>query len=557
MSDFVINNDHISCTHLRINGKLFPREYNTDGFLKYSISENKLLWSELEASLNLNNEKDTSGIQGNYYMIMNNSIGGESSKFTNAITNDYLRLGIGNRTSGPDGKGTGISPLTKGQITLGLTKEDTSSLSDIKLLNRSTEYGSTLTDHLSLMSDGIGLIYKKKRDLENLDSGDFIKATNEGIKIDKDGYYKYEDGNIININTSTEDLYNKIINDPTLNGNLIFQEGNTNIELGFRSGGYIENNNFKTVSGILRSNKNLDIYANNETDYYKGWEIITTTNNIISSNIIEKYLIGHTDIKGSYKAPTNSKTVLRSNDDYELKTTTNYYNGWTLTNWSSSNIQTEYTITSSNSNYEIEAIQWKNSNVNREPFESSNVYTYLSASNTPENSRYSISTQNPKSTTGKLNSIIYGNLTSDRVLETKHIGENNGYYIGWVGTFTNTYTYQIAGLDAPSSPATYPVNSSVLYLGTGYVSTSDDINKYKGMSITGDGIPSNTTINEINNTNKSITLSNSITSSDLSVNTSITLTIISTGTITGYNKSSRSIQVCLSNTNHILKWMSA
>ena len=72
------------------------------------------------------------------------------------------------------------------------------------------------------------------------------------------------------------------------------------------------------------------------------------------------------------------------------------------------------------------------------------------------------------------------------------------------------------------------------------------------MSITGDGIPSNTTINEINNTNKSITLSNSITSSDLSVNTSITLTIISTGTITGYNKSSRSIQVCLSNTNHIL-----
>ena len=237
MSDFLIKNDNISCNHLKINGKLFPINYGIDGFLKYSLSDDKLLWEGLEASLDINNEENTSGIRDNYYMIMNDSIGSSSGKFTRAITNNYLRIGMGNNTSGIDKGGTGISPLTKGQITIGLTKEDTSSLSVIKSLDMNTGYGHTLTDHLSLMSDGIKLTNNKERKLEDLSSGDFIISNNYGIKIDKEGYHKYEDGNMININNTTEDLYNKIITDPILNGNIIFQEGNTNVELGFKSGG--------------------------------------------------------------------------------------------------------------------------------------------------------------------------------------------------------------------------------------------------------------------------------------------------------------------------------
>ena len=159
---------------------------------------------------------------------------------------------------------------------------------------------------------------------------------------------------MININNTTEDLYNKIITDPILNGNIIFQEGNTNVELGFKSGGYMKNINYKKVSGKFRSSKNLDIYANSEDGYYNGWMVRTTTNNITSSHFIEDYIIGYPYIEGIYKSPSNLKPVVQNTNEYTFNLSVDgYYKGWTLTNWSSSNIKTQYTITSLNQNYEI------------------------------------------------------------------------------------------------------------------------------------------------------------------------------------------------------------
>ena len=152
---------------------------------------------------------------------------------------------------------------------------------------------------------------------------------------------------------------------------------------------------------------------------------------------------------------------------------------------------------------------------------------------------------------GKLRSPIYGIFSSEKTLQLNHKGKENGYYIGWDGTFTNTYTYTING-GHPYGSSNYPINSNTLYLGTGGTATTDSIKTFKSMSVSGVGIPDNTIINGIDDIDKSISISNSITNENgIPITTTITITIVSYGTITGYNMSTNLIQVCLSNTNHI------
>ena len=59
-----------------------------------------------------------------------NPVKGGSNINLNTNTNSYIRAGPGRiiGSSGADGYGTGINYTPKGQITLGLTKEDTNSV---------------------------------------------------------------------------------------------------------------------------------------------------------------------------------------------------------------------------------------------------------------------------------------------------------------------------------------------------------------------------------------------------------------------------------------------
>ena len=358
MSGFLVNDDTISCNRFELAGEIFPDDYpvgNISKFLKYDPTGGGLNWGDNPVEIFINNDASSNIINENIYLVMNTTIGSSVNSLS-PLTNDFLRVGMGNNTSGPDNLGTGVSNNSKGQITIGLTQEDTGNLTKIKQLSSSTGYGVSLTNHLSLKNDGIDIISDKYRNLTEKNNSDYIKSQNSGIRITETGYNIMKNGQWVNIDNLKTSLNNKLLSNPKIDGNILLSNGQ-NIDLGYLSNGNNLHNDSEKIYGIMKNTKTLDLYEIPQENFHKGSFIKTTTNDISTLNMIDEYTIGYSIIEGKYDSPISLPKLIDTND-YTIRTILNYYKGWTITNWTGSppsESQTEYTIISSNTNKEIEA----------------------------------------------------------------------------------------------------------------------------------------------------------------------------------------------------------
>ena len=330
MSDFNSITSFVICDNLEVGGQNWPSRYTIDNaYLKYS-NINGLQWHAATDSL----RNDDTGL--NDYLVMNQQKGGENTTIS-ANTMSYLRAGPGQLTGGSDGKGTGLTYDGRGQITIGLTAEDTDEGStDINIHGSSFTRHSSITDReLSFIGDKVNLQYPS--------SGEkLFQESPLSLKINKGNIFKKENGLWIDTNYKNETLTNKVFENPHISGDIIFPNGTNNVEYGINSGNTGVISEKKEISGIFTHHKGLDENSSLKENEYKHWTIETTVNNKKESNIIEEYNVGYQKLYGTfndYNNPVNGENTFKYND---------YYIGWNL----SVSAYTKYT-TSNNSTHII------------------------------------------------------------------------------------------------------------------------------------------------------------------------------------------------------------
>ena len=331
MSDFKSTTSFIKCDNLKIANQLWPTDYDIDNsFLKYSDATG-LFW---ERSFNSLANVDV-GL--NDYIVMNNVKGGSNVNLT-TNTNSYIRAGPGERfnsfleTGGVDGTGTGLTYTPRGQITLGLTKEDSDvNSSDISI------HGSSLTLHSSLTNRELAFIGEKEH-LKYPSSGEkLFQQSSKSFKIIDGDILKKENGVWIDRDTQSKTSSN-ILTDPLISGDLTFGKGKENTIFGPDSGTIGVTNEKKEISGIFKSHKALDESSSNIENFYKGWTIETEENGKIETNIIEEYNVGYSKLYGRIGNPLppdeNGNKADTCNNMIDNENTfkyNDYYEGWNLT----------------------------------------------------------------------------------------------------------------------------------------------------------------------------------------------------------------------------------
>ena len=262
MSDFIINNSSISCIDLKINGLLWPNDYSSsveNGFLRFNTVDG-LSWQPSQSLINNADDQTVPSFGNNYYLIMSSSIGSESTQLA-PYTNNYLRAGLGSQTGGSDNCGTGITYTPKGQITIGLKEEDTNISQN--------SYGSTMTSHYSLTYKEISIIDTKENIRDPIPGGaEYNKSLFTSSKVDVNGLKLRENGNWVSSHRFTENLYNKVITNPNISGNLIFPMNDTNTSIGSNSGNHYSYKKNNEINGTFRSNKNLSFDLELKDGYY-------------------------------------------------------------------------------------------------------------------------------------------------------------------------------------------------------------------------------------------------------------------------------------------------
>jgi len=315
MSDFIINNSSVSCIDLKINGLLWPNDYRNSNNNYLRISNTGLLTWQPASSLIQND--NTSSINNNYYMVMNPSLGADNTSLS-AKTNDYLRVGLGSQTGGVDGKGTGLNYTPRGQLTIGLTAEDTILSGNV--------FGSSMTEHVSLSHKDISIIGKKENTKSPINGDSDYNISNKSTKIDEDGLKRRQNGEWVENNSLNEILYNKSLVSSKTDGNLLFPEDNTNTSFGSNSGN--ENSiRFKNdINGTMRTHKNLSSNLELKNNHYDLWEIETKHNSTSSNNIIEEYTVGYNKLYGEF----GTNNTLTNNSENTFNTSNDYYLGWNI-----------------------------------------------------------------------------------------------------------------------------------------------------------------------------------------------------------------------------------
>ena len=230
MSDFKSITSFVKCDHLKIGGQAWPHQYSIDNaYLKFS-NINGLEWEQSSAAIN----NFDSGL--NDYIVMNNRKGGSGINLT-SNTSSYIRAGPGERldvslgSGGVDGKGTGITYEPRGQITLGLTHEDADADS-----TNITIHGSSLKQHSSITDREVSIIGEKVK-LQYPSSGEkLFQESPLSFKVINGDILKKENGLWINKNYKGETLTNKVIDNPTISGDIVFPTSKSNIEYGVNLG---------------------------------------------------------------------------------------------------------------------------------------------------------------------------------------------------------------------------------------------------------------------------------------------------------------------------------
>lgn len=315
MSDFIINNSSISCIDLKINNLLWPNDYSnaTNNYLRIS-SEGLLTWQPANSII----ENDiSSSLNDNYYMVMNPTIGGSDVTLL-PKTNNYLRVGLGSQIGGVDKLGTGLNHSPKGQITIGLTAEDTSINAGV--------FGSSMTDHLSLSSEELSIIGKKQTTIFPVKGDPDYNISTKSIKLGYGGLKKRENNQWTENNRVSEDLYNKSIISSKNDGIILFPEDNTNTSIGSQSGNENSKRSNSIISGKMRSHKNLTKDLDLKDNRYRMWEIETNHNSTIKNHLIEEYTIGYNKLFGVF----GSNNTLTNNTENTFNETNDYYIGWNL-----------------------------------------------------------------------------------------------------------------------------------------------------------------------------------------------------------------------------------
>ena len=318
MSDFKTTTSFIKCDNLKIANQLWPGEYDVDdAYLKYS-STIGLFWERTNTSI-VNVDEGL-----NDYIVMNNVKGGPNINIS-TNTSSYIRAGPGERvdaflgSGGVDRTGTGITYDPKGQITLGLTREDADKDStDISI------HGSSLTMHSSLTHREIEFIGEKEKLKYPAYGEKLFQQSSKSIKILDGEILKKENGVWIDRDTQSKTTSNILIN-PLISGDTLYAKGKKNTIYGPGSGNIGVTTENKKVTGIFKSHKALDESSSNIEDFYKGWTIETDNNGTIESNTIEEYNVGYSKL---YSKFNNYNNMIDNENTFKYN---NYYEGWNLT----------------------------------------------------------------------------------------------------------------------------------------------------------------------------------------------------------------------------------
>ena len=287
---------HLRGDLLTINNEDWPSTDNiSERFLYYNGIDGGLSWQKATTVLLPNNTGDFS------YLVENRIEGNQSRNIKlEPYTNKYLLIGGSSQNStlingGPDGQGSGLSGDIKGQLTIGLNKEN------IKLEGYNN-FGASMTDHLSLSHKEIRLIDKYNINEHNI----IFPSKDSGLIINTDNIYKRQSNTWTDISNTNEILKNKIIRNPLLDGSFNSIEMNTNVYQGYNSG-----TNSKTIDKIL-SEKDIirfpskkmyyeenniifgkhnynQIYINplsNTNEDYKNWIITLSTEDAILTDFL-------------------------------------------------------------------------------------------------------------------------------------------------------------------------------------------------------------------------------------------------------------------------------
>ena len=331
MSDFKSTTSFIKCDNLKIANQLWPTDYDIDNsYLKFSDATG-LFW---ERSFNSLANVD---VGFNDYILMNNVKGGSNVNLS-TNTNSYIRAGPGERfdaelgTGGVDGKGTGLTYTPRGQITLGLTHEDT----DVDSTDISV-HGSSLALHSSLTNRELAFIGEKEQ-LKFPSSGEkLFQQSSKSFKIIDGDILKKENGVWIDRDTQSKTSSN-ILTNPLVSGDLTFGKGKENTIFGPDAGTVGVSNEKKEISGIFKSHKALDESSSNIENFYKGWTIETEENGTVETNIIEEYNVGYSKLYGKFGNPlppdVNGDKADTYNNMIDNENTfkyNDYYEGWNLT----------------------------------------------------------------------------------------------------------------------------------------------------------------------------------------------------------------------------------
>ena len=353
MSEFSVQDASLRCDFLTINQVPFPQTYPTiSNFLKYDAQLQELVWDIASTSV-ATNETD------NEYLILSATKGNEGGSVTmNPKTSSNIRGGIGVRddrgtSGGPDGKGTGLTYTPKGQITIGLTKENTD------IISATNEKGVSMTDYTSLSHKELFINSINDTKYYNSNYEQVPKPTNSsifgtltnnivgidlpgfdsGIKVNTEGYYKQENSSHVSIGNTNEVLTNKVLKDPIIDGTLVVDKENTSF--GFESNGANTGSyDGYTISGTMRSDgiasisnlstgsntafsANLDYDSSDIDGYYKGWTIQATTDNNTYYDTITDYPLFKSVINGKMTDDThqlyNNEISIKINiNDFDL-----------------------------------------------------------------------------------------------------------------------------------------------------------------------------------------------------------------------------------------------
>jgi hypothetical protein len=263
---------------LTVGGVNFPSDFrDIDRKYLYYTKESGMRWTI--SGVDLYND-----LSGDLSYIINNQVLGAGTNFLAPRTNKYLMIGGSAYKSslidgGSDGKGTGLSGTIKGQLTIGLTPDDYS-------ISGSTDnYGSSLTDHLSLSHKEIRIT-----DVKEQDNNKYYPSFDGGLVLNTTGIYKRQSNNWINLSETSEVLKNKIIKSPFLEGDIKYSEMKTNIFQGYNSG---------TTSNTIEKVSSEEDYTTSDSNAMYNTSIINTDDNYYNYNKI-------------YLNP-----IINTNDDYK------------------------------------------------------------------------------------------------------------------------------------------------------------------------------------------------------------------------------------------------